>query len=61
MRKNELSTPLMITTKTKKYYTSPKIEVIGDIKDATRGGGMNAVDSAGQSPFGQPPSQPVGQ
>ncbi len=34
--------------KTKKIYNTPKIEAIGDVRSATKSGGLNQADLGGQ-------------
>ncbi len=47
MQKKELSSPSIEITKNKKYYTPPKIEAIGDVRDATRGSTLGDTDAGG--------------
>jgi len=40
----------------KKHYTSPKIEMIGEVKDATRGAIGSGSDAAGHVPVPYDPT-----
>lgn len=50
---------ISIKEQEKKPYSSPKIDLIADVRKVTRGGGTRNADMGGQSPFGNPPSDPV--
>jgi hypothetical protein len=57
MNENESSIYSMMVINNKKHYTSPKIEVIGDIKHATRGLTGSGLDGG---TFSGPPTDVSG-
>jgi len=48
MNEKETVNTTVKTAENKKHYTSPKIEMIGEVKDATRGSTINNTDAGGQ-------------
>ena len=58
MEKKEM-TRKEIGSRGKKKYTPPRLEVIGEVRETTKGGQHGGTDMNSQS-FGGPPSDPNG-
>ena len=57
MKEQEIMNTTIKTAENKKHYIAPKIEMIGAVKDATRGAVGAGNDSGGRVPV---PSDPNG-
>jgi len=56
MREKEQIDPSIETEGQKKHYTSPKMEIIANVRVATKGSTLGTADSGGQN--GPVPSDP---